>query len=104
MPYLDYNGLQYYDSKIKYEINKLNQVLDSTIVSRLIDFENNNTDVLVGDLSKINAYAKMGRCNLADNGTVNAWYGDNGYSETGSNGQVMVWVPKFYANEDLYKS
>lgn len=96
MPYLDYNGLQYYDSKIKYEINKLNQVLDSTVVSRLIDFENNNSDVLVGDLSKINAYAKMGRCNLADDGTVNAWYGDSEYSETGSNGQVMVWVPKFY--------
>ena len=36
------------------------------------------------------------RCNLADNGTVNAYYGDESYTEDGSNGQVMVEQPKFY--------
>ena len=30
------------------------------------------------------------RCNVADNGTVNAYYGDETYTEDGSNGQVMV--------------
>jgi hypothetical protein len=38
----------------------------------------------------------MKRCNLADDGTVNAYYGDVGYVEDGSNGQVMVEIPKFY--------
>lgn len=36
------------------------------------------------------------RCNLADDGTVNAYYGDANYTEDGSNGQVMVEQPKFY--------
>lgn len=36
------------------------------------------------------------KCNLADDGTVNAYYGDTGYSDTGSNGQVMVEQPKFW--------
>ena len=36
------------------------------------------------------------RCNLADNMTVNAYYGDPTYIEDGSNGQVMVEIPKFY--------
>lgn len=36
------------------------------------------------------------RCNLADDGTVNAYYGDTSYTEDGSNGQVMVEQPKFY--------
>ena len=36
------------------------------------------------------------RCNLADNGVVNAYYGQTGYVENGSNGQVMVQIPKFY--------
>jgi hypothetical protein len=38
----------------------------------------------------------MRRCNLADDGTVNAYYGDASYIEDGSNGQVMVEIPKFY--------
>ena len=36
------------------------------------------------------------RCNLADDGTVNAYYGDTNYKADGSNGQVMVEQPKFY--------
>ena len=36
------------------------------------------------------------RCNVADNGTINAFYGEQGYTEDGSNGQVMVYQPKFY--------
>ena len=39
---------------------------------------------------------KRRRCNLADDGTVNAYYGDPGYTEDGSNGQVMVEQPAFY--------
>ena len=36
------------------------------------------------------------RCNVADDGTINAFYGENGYTEDGSNGQVMIYQPKFY--------
>jgi len=41
-------------------------------------------------------YAGIRRVNLADNGTVNAVYGDAGFKVDGSNGQVMVQVPKFW--------
>ena len=36
------------------------------------------------------------RCNVADDGTINAYLGDETYTEDGSNGQVMVEQPKFY--------
>lgn len=38
----------------------------------------------------------INRCNVSDNGTINAYYGDASYTEDGSNGQVMVKIPKFY--------
>ena len=47
------------------------------------------------DFDGYRAYQRR-RCNLADNGTVNAYYGDEGYIEDGSNGQVMVEQNKFY--------
>ena len=49
--------------------------------------------------SFFNQYAMYGgrmRCNVADDGTINAFYGDSGYKEDGSNGQVMLYQPKFY--------
>lgn len=48
------------------------------------------------DFDNIFPYKGMKRCNLADNGTVNAYYGDPLYKDDGSNGQVMVEIPKFY--------
>lgn len=36
------------------------------------------------------------RCNVADDGSIVAWYGDADYKEDGSMGQVMVYQPKFY--------
>ena len=41
-------------------------------------------------------YGGRMRCNVADNGTITAFYGDYNYREDGSNGQVMVYQPKFY--------
>jgi hypothetical protein len=41
-------------------------------------------------------YGGRTRCNVADNGTITAFYGDNNYTEDGSNGQVMIYQPKFY--------
>lgn len=48
------------------------------------------------DFNGILAFGGRRRCNLANNGTVNAYYGDLAYIEDGSNGQVMVEQPKFY--------
>lgn len=48
------------------------------------------------DFNRFPMYGNRKLCNLADDGTVNAWYGDANYTEDGSNGQVMVWQPKFY--------
>lgn len=48
------------------------------------------------DFNVFPMYGWSHRCNLADNGTVNANYGDVGYTEDGSNGQCMVYRPKFY--------
>lgn len=69
-----------------------------------VDFENKKFTRVGGAVNKqpgtdfdgINAFGGRRRCNLADNGTVNAYEGDSGYVEDGSNGQVMVEQPKFY--------
>ncbi|MFA5153207.1 MAG: hypothetical protein WC554_11650, partial [Clostridia bacterium] len=45
-------------------------------------------------------FGAIRRCNLADDGTVNAYYGDPTFSYTGSNGQVMVEIPKFWYRTD----
>lgn len=68
------------------------------------DFENNKFTRL-GDaegrtpgasFDGFNMYGGRRRINLADNGTVNAVFGDGNYIEDGSNGQVMVEQPAFY--------
>lgn len=68
------------------------------------DFENNKF-TRIGDaegrtpgasFDGFNMYGGRRRVNLADDGTVNAVFGDGGYKEDGSNGQVMVEQPVFY--------
>lgn len=78
--------------------------VDENVIGLLADFENNTFTRLGGavgksagaDFNVYPMYSGMKRCNLADDGTVNAYYGDAGYVEDGSNGQVMVEIPKFY--------
>lgn len=41
-------------------------------------------------------YGGRKRCNVADDGTILAYEGDDGYVTDGSNGQVMVYQPAFY--------
>lgn len=48
------------------------------------------------DFDKFSMYGGRKRCNVSDGGTINAYYGDEGYTEDGLNGQVMVYQPKFY--------
>ena len=69
-----------------------------------IDYDNKTirrTQQAVGKSmgSDFNSYLMYGgrrRCNVADDGTINAFYGESGYTEDGSNGQVMIYQPKFY--------
>lgn len=53
-------------------------------------------DVIQSDFDTISPWQDMRRCNLADDLTVNAYYGDPSFAYDGSNGQVMVEIPQFY--------
>lgn len=55
------------------------------------------TDLSSGsDFDQYPMYGGRKRCNVADDGTIVAFYGDDTYAEDGTNGQVMVYQPKFY--------
>ena len=74
------------------------------VVGLQADFENNTFTRLAGARGRtpgadFDCFAPFGgrrRCCVADDGTVNAFYGEASYAENGSNGQVMVYQPKFY--------
>ena len=74
------------------------------VVGVCIDFENKTFTRLANavglsagdDFDQFTPFGGRRRCNLSDAGSVNKYYGDTGYAEDGSQGQVMVWQPKFY--------
>lgn len=76
---------------------------DDEILGLEADFENNTFARLAGarnlnagaDFDNFPMYQRR-RCNVADDGTIVAYYGDENYRDDGSNGQVMVYQPKFY--------
>lgn len=77
----------------------------------LIDYENKSFERTQDAASRragsdFNGYTMYGgrmRCNVADDGTITAFYGDSNYREDGSNGQVMVYQPKFYYSRTFIK-
>ena len=77
---------------------------DSDILGLQVDFENKTFKRLAGavglsagsDFDRFTMYGGRKRCNVSDDGTILAYYGDEGYVEDGSNGQVMVYQPAFY--------
>lgn len=77
---------------------------DSDIAGVIVDYANKTYTRIAGAAGKsggsafdtFGAFGGRYRCNVSDAGVVNAKYGDDAYSETGSNGQVMVFQPKFY--------
>ena len=77
---------------------------DEDIIGLSADFENNTFVRLAGakgleagdDFNRFPVYRDRVRCNVADDGTINSYYGDGTYTNDGSNGQVMVYQPKFY--------
>ena len=74
------------------------------IVGIQVDYKNKTFKRLAGaanlskgsDFDKFTMFGGRKRCNVADGGSIVAWYGDADYKEDGSNGQVMVYQPKFY--------
>lgn len=77
---------------------------DEDIVGLCVDYENKTFKRLAGavnlsqgvDFNKFEMYGGRKRCNVSDDGTITAYYGDNNYTEDGTNGQVMVYQPAFY--------
>lgn len=77
---------------------------DDDIVGLCVDYENKTFTRLAGavglsqgsDFNKFTMYGGRRRCNVLDDGTIVAYYGDENYTEDGSNGQVMVYQPAFY--------
>lgn len=77
---------------------------DEDILGVQVDYKNKTFTRIAGavnltsgaDFDRFSMFGGRRRCNVADDGTINAWYGDEGYTEDGGNGQVMVYQPKFY--------
>ena len=78
--------------------------ITTDVAGLCVDYENKTFTRLAGavglsagsDFDKWKMYGGRKRCNVADDGTILAYYGDANYKEDGSNGQVMVYQPKFY--------
>lgn len=77
---------------------------DEDIAGLCVDYENKTFTRLAGavnlsqgaDFDKFAMYGGRKRCNVSDDGTITAYYGDANFAEDGSNGQVMVFQPAFY--------
>ena len=77
---------------------------DDDILGLQADYRNKTFKRLAGatnltpgtDFDRFSMYGGRRKCNVADDGTISAWFGDESYAEDGSNGQVMVYQPKFY--------
>ena len=48
------------------------------------------------EFNSIYPWSNIIRCNVADDVTVNAYFGDSDYIEDGTNGQVMMEIPMFW--------
>ena len=122
-PSIKYLNDFYYDANEAYSSEETNKLLgnkadkadvddvkayigytDGDILGLQVDFENKTFKRLAGavglsansDFDKFTMYGGRRRCNVLDDGTITAYYGDENYAEDGSNGQVMVIQPKFY--------
>ena len=80
------------DGKSRYVVG-LNVDFEKSIFTRLADAE---TLTAGDDFNNFSAFGGRRRCNVLDDGTITAYYGDSDYVEDGSNGQVMVYQPAFY--------
>lgn len=59
-------------------------------------FKGNNDEEIRNDFDTIYPWSEIKRCTLSNNGAVNHYEDDPDYKEDGTDGQVMVEIPKFY--------
>jgi hypothetical protein len=94
--YIDYGEQKQHiettDGQEKYVVG-LNVDFENKTFTRLAEATGLNKGT---DFDRFSAFGGRRRCNVADNGTITAYYGDANYTEDGSNGQVMVYQPAFY--------
>ena len=122
-PSIEYLGEYYYDANESYSSAETDELLgnkaddadvddvkafvgytDGDILGLQVDYENKTFTRLAGavnlsqgaDFNKFEMFGGRRRCNVSDDGTITAYYGDEDYVEDGSNGQVMVYQPAFY--------
>nr|DAH04306.1 MAG TPA: tail collar fiber protein [Caudoviricetes sp.] len=77
---------------------------DEDIVGVQVDYKNKSFQRLAGaynkaggvDFDEFEMFGGRKRCNVSDDGTIVAWFGDDNFAEDGSMGQVMVYQPAFY--------
>ena len=77
---------------------------DDDILGIQMDYKNKTCTRIAGatnltagaDFDRFKMFGGRRRCNASNDGTITAYFGDTGYKEDGSNGQVMVYQPKFY--------
>ena len=53
------------------------------------------------NFDKVYPYSEIKKCTINDNGDVTSYIGSDNYIEDGSNGQVMVEIPKFYYKKNV---
>lgn len=74
-----------------------------------IDYVNKSTErtqLAIGlsqgdEFDQFEMYGGRKRCVVNRDGQILAWYGEEGYVEDGSAGQVMIYQPKFYYNRNI---
>lgn len=79
-------------------------ITDAAVLGIQVDYENKSFVRLANafgrkagtDFDGFPMFGGRRRCNVSDDGTITAYKGDATYKEDGSNGQVMVYQPKFY--------
>lgn len=77
---------------------------DEDIAGLMVDYKNKRFTRLAGardktpgaDFDAFPMYGGRKRCIVKDSGEISAYYGETGYTEDGSAGQVMVYQPAFY--------
>lgn len=92
-------------------LNGNTPVITNPILGVIIDYENKTVErcedavnLTAGtDFNVFSMYGGRKRCNVDANGAITAWYGDSNYVDDGSNGDVMVYQPKFYYKRTINK-
>lgn len=87
-------------------------VITNAILGVIIDYENKTVtrcedaiNLTPGNnFNQFSMYGGRKRCNVNSSGQITAWYGDNNYTDDGSNGDVMIYQPKFYYKRIINKS